>query len=100
MWVMNFQVLSQHISSSVLMLHCSIIGDSVLLGCDTASLGHILLRPGSSKIYFFICSRKLPYHRYYIIKLTVQLVRGILPLVVEWDSTGAIRETLIPSSAG
>jgi hypothetical protein len=51
-------------------------------------------------VYFFVCSRKLPYHRHYIIKLTVQLVRGILPLVVGWDSIGAIRETLNPSSAG
>jgi len=82
------------------MLHSSTIGDSILLGCDTASFVHILLRPGSSKIYFFICSRKLPYHRHYIIKLTVQLVRRILPLVVGWDSIGAIREALIPSSAG
>jgi hypothetical protein len=78
------------------MLHSSIIGDSDLLGCDTASLGHILLRPGSSKIYLFICSRKHLYHRHYIIMLTVELVRGILPLVVGWDSTDAIREPLIP----
>jgi hypothetical protein len=82
------------------MLHSSTIGDSVLLGYGTASLGHILLRPGSSKIYFLICSRKLPYYRHYIMKLTVQLVRGILPLVMGWDSIGAIREMLIPSSAG
>jgi len=82
------------------MVHSSTIGDSVPLGCDIASLGHILLRPGSSKIYFFICSRKLLYHRHYIIKLIVQLVRGILPLVVWLDTTGAVRETLIPSSTG
>jgi len=82
------------------MLNSSTIGDSVLLGCDTASLGHILLRPGSFKIYFFICCRKLSYHRHYIIKLTVKLVTGIMPLVVGWDSIGAIRETFIPSNTG